>query len=241
MPKVAICFWGICRTTNHTIDSIKTNVFKPLEEANIEYDILVHTFSLTSPYSNLRNSEHNISLDNELYKLLNPTHVEIEDQDTVDKIIDLPSYRTKGDPWLRAGSVNFGTFNNHIRALYSLNKVTHSALEGDYEKIIFVRPDVKFMNPINPKWLRVKDGQIVMTDFHLVPINDRFAVTTPSSAKVFGMRFLKAKEYSLRNPLHSEQYLKYCIDQAKIKIFMVKFRFRRIRAPNSEIDFDITL
>jgi len=241
MPKVAVCFWGLCRTTNHTITSIEECVFKPLKDENIDYDIYVHTFALNTPYSNPRNSEINISLDNELYKLLKPTHVEIEDQHEVDKLIDLPSYRTMGDPWLTAGSINFGTFNNHIRALYSLNKVTQAALKGNYEKIIFVRPDVKFMNPIEPRWLQVKDGQIVMTDFHLVPINDRFAVTTPSSAKIFGQRFLKAKAYSLRNPLHSEQYLKYCLDKARIKILMAKFRFRRIRAPNSEIDLDITV
>jgi hypothetical protein len=241
MQKVAICFWGLCRTTNHTISSIQEHVFNKLKGANIDYDTYVHTFSLDTPYSNPRNAEVNINLDNELYKLLNPTHVEIEDQHEADKLIDLPSYRTKGDPWVTAGSINFGTFDNHIRALYSLNKVTQAALKGNYERLIFIRPDVKFMNPINPNWLMVKMGEIIMTDFHLVPINDRFAITTPQSAKVFGLRFNQAKAYSLRKPLHSEQYLKYCLDQAKIKILMVKFRFRRIRAPNTEIDFDITV
>jgi hypothetical protein len=241
MPKVAICFWGICRTTNHTIDSITEHVFNPLKTANIEYDVLVHTFALNKPYSNPRNSEHNISLDNTLYKLLNPTHVEVEDQQEADNLINLPTYRTMGDPWIPAGSVNFCTFDNHLRALYSLNKVTQVALKGGYEKIIFVRPDVKFMHHFDTNWLKIKEGQIIMTDFHLLPINDRFAVTTPSSAKVFGTRFQQAKPYSLSRPLHSEEYLKYCLDLANIEILMVKFRFRRIRAPNLEGDFDITV
>jgi len=239
MPKVALCFWGICRTTNHTIDSIKTYVFKPLEDANIDYDIYVHTFSISTSYSNSRTSEINIKLDNELYKLLNPDWVEVEDQADADKLIDLPSYRSKGDPWARWRSVNFCTLDNHIRALYSLNKVTHAALKKDYKNIIFLRPDVKFITPLNTNWLNIKHDEIITPDFHLHPVNDRFAVTTPYSAKVYGQRFNDAKAYSLQHQLHSETYLKYCLDLAKIKIYKVKFRFRRIRAPNTEADLKI--
>ena len=241
MPKVALCFWGICRTTNHTIDSIKEYVFKPLIEKDIEYDIYVHTLVLKTPYSNPRTSEINVSLDNDLYKLLNPTWAEVEDQAEVDKLIDLKSYRAKGDPWGRWGSVNFSTLDNHIRALYSLNKVTQAVLKKGYKNIIFLRPDVKFINPFDISWLNIKDNEIITPDFHLHPINDRFAVTTPYSAKVYGQRFIEAKAYSLKKELHSETYLKYCLDLAKIKISMVDFKFRRIRAPNTEIDLDLKI
>lgn len=37
---VALAFFGITRSLKYTIDSIKENIFKPLEENNIKYDIL---------------------------------------------------------------------------------------------------------------------------------------------------------------------------------------------------------
>ena len=241
MTKVAVCFWGLCRTTNHTIDSIKECIYKPLDEANIKYDIFVHTFSLETPYSNPRNSESAVNLDNELYKLLTPTYVEVEDQNKIDRHLDLSSYRTKGDPWEVSGSIHFSTFDNHIRAIYSLHKVTEAALKGEYDRIVFARPDVKFLNPINPNWLRIMENEIILPDFHKTPVNDRFAIASPASAKVFGQRFLEAKAFSLKYPLHSEEYLRYCLKKAKIRILEGKIRFRRIRLKNVETELDVVV
>jgi len=242
MPKVAICFWGICRTTNNTIDSIKEYVYKPLNEANIEYEIFVHTFSLNTPYTNARCEEYELNLDNELYKLLGANNPIVEDQDIIDASLNLLEYRTNGDPWVSVGSKNFGTFNNHIRALYSLHKVTTLALESKPSKILFLRPDVKFLNPIQPIWLHnIKDNEILLADFHRYPVNDRFAIASTQSAQTFGLRFNKALEYSKTKQLHSEQFLIHCLKSENIKHKLVKFRFRRIRAPNLMGDTDITV
>jgi hypothetical protein len=242
MPKVAICFWGICRTTNHTIDSIKEYIYKPLDEANIEYEIFVHTFTLNTPYTNTRCEEYDLKLDNELYKLLGANNPIVEDQDIVDANLNLLEYRTHGDPWVSVGSKDFGTFNNHIRALYSLHKVTTLALESNPSKILFLRPDVKFLNPIQPTWLRnIKYKEILLADFHCYPVNDRFALAFPKAAKIFGLRFEKALEYSKTNRLHSEQFLMHCLKSENIKHKLVKFRFRRIRAPNLMGDTNVTV
>ena len=42
--RVAICFFGLTRSLKHTIDSINTNIFQPLKNSNIEYDVFLHTY-----------------------------------------------------------------------------------------------------------------------------------------------------------------------------------------------------
>jgi hypothetical protein len=239
MSNVALCFWGICRTTDQTIQSIEQFIYRPLSEANINYTTYVHTLAVNKPYKNARTNEETDKLNNELYKLLKPTEVLIEDQETLDAQLNLQSYRTKGDPWA-PGSVNFSTLDNHIRALYSLSKVTQMALSKDHNVIIFLRPDVLFLQPILPSWIHnLKPNTILLPDFHTFPVNDRFAIASRKTAETYGLRFSDALIYSQKARLHSETFLKACLVKEKVKIILIKLRFRRVRVPNIIVDQDI--
>jgi hypothetical protein len=44
--KVAIIFFGLTRTLGKTINSIEENLFKPLRDNSIEYDIFIHTYKI---------------------------------------------------------------------------------------------------------------------------------------------------------------------------------------------------
>ena len=68
--KVALCFWGLTRSLKYTIESIKQNIFQPLDDGHIEYKIFVHTFFFNSIYNNPRANERNITLDFDEYSLL---------------------------------------------------------------------------------------------------------------------------------------------------------------------------
>ena len=46
--KIAVCFIGLCRSTHHTIDSIKSNIYQPLDDLNIDYDIYLHKENMCS-------------------------------------------------------------------------------------------------------------------------------------------------------------------------------------------------
>jgi len=196
--KVAICFWGLCRSTDITIDSIKRNVYDILKTAGIEYGVFVHTFSITRLYSNDRSQERALTLNNELYKLLEPTAAEIEDQDECDASLNLAAYRTNGDAWDGQG-LPWQTFDNHIRALYSLYKVTQMS-KGDYDYVIYLRPDCRFLTPLNIRWF---GSELILTDFSKCPVNDRFALGPPDKTRAFGERYLKALEFSKQSKLHS--------------------------------------
>ena len=234
--KVAVCFWGLCRSTDNIIDSLQKNVFDILKTAGIEYDVFVHTFSIHRPYTNTRSGEEALMLNNSLYTLLNPAEVIVEDQDEVDKRLDLAAYRSRGDAWVGQGTP-WQTFDNHIRSLYSLNTVTRMWRRGTYDYVIYLRPDVKYLNPIDVRWFQ--DQYLVMTDFGKCPVNDRFALGPPSMAVVFGERFAGALEFSRLQPLHSEKFLEYSLRTNRIPTIEVPFRFRRVRATGEECELNI--
>ena len=212
-----------------------TNIYNILKEADIKYQVYVHTFYISRPYSNKRAKEPELKLNNELYQLLKPDFFEMDNQDIIDKSLDLIQYKTKSDPW----QTNYETFDNHIRALYSLYRVTQLYKEKDYDYIIYLRPDVLYLNPINLLWLLNNDESINIPDFHSYPINDRFAICKKSTAIIYGERFTESLQYSINNNLHSETFLKYILDNANINIKTIPVRFRRVRATGEIQDLDV--
>ena len=237
---IAICYWGICRSTDKTIDSIRTNIYGPLVAAGHTYDVFVHTFSVTDLYTNARANEHRIRLNNTLHELLEPATVELEDQKAVDAKLDLTQYRTRGDPW--ATFFQAPTFDNHIRSLHSLNQVTKLWVSSPhtYERVIYLRPDVLYLNPLDPQWLEIGPTECALPDFHHHPVNDRFAILHPRSALIYGRRFEKALAYSRRERLHSETYLEFMLTANNIRLVSLPFRFKRVRANGIVIDDDVT-
>jgi hypothetical protein len=236
--KIALCFWGICRSTHNTIESIEECILKPLRKAGYEYDIYVHTYTLYRTYTNIRSNEHNLQLKNTLWKLLNPKEYMIEHQDAVDLHLNFAKYRTHGNPWAGDDNGTFSTLDNHVRALWSLKQVT-SLWRGSgivYDAVMYLRPDVQFLTYLTPNWLQnLTQTNIKIPDFHLMDgCNDRFAIGTPPSMELYGKRYHQAYEYSLRNSLHSEKFLSYILNTNKIQIEYIPIRFRRIRA-NGEI------
>ena len=81
--KVAIGFFGITRSLKYTIDSIRKNIFSALDSENVEFDVFVHCYSLTT-YKNKRtkeNIENSFMIDNDEYKLLNPKWYKQDNQE----------------------------------------------------------------------------------------------------------------------------------------------------------------
>ena len=94
--KVAIGFFGLTRSLRYTIYSITTNIYNVFKANNIEYDVFIHTYSLSS-YSNIRNKEiitdkEEIARLNNEYKLLKADYVDIHEQDEVKKINVIHNY-----------------------------------------------------------------------------------------------------------------------------------------------------
>ena len=234
---IAICIWGICRSSGYTYDSFKKNILDKLSEFGFTYDILLHTYTIDH-YTNRRAGEIGCKLDNTAWRLFNPIKSIIEDQDVVDAQLDLHKYRTHRDPW----NSNFkdSTFDNHIRSLYSLKQVTSLVGEG-YDAIMYCRPDVRYLHPLQRVWFEPArlTSCVQIPNFCKFPINDRFCLAAPHISRFFGTRFDDAYEFSKHRELHSESFLQHIFQKHGIRIHEISFNFRRVRATGVEIDTHI--
>ena len=239
-PKIALAFWGLTRSLKYTIKSIKKNILNIFKEANIEYDIFIHTYDILNKYTNNRSGEKNIKLDCSEYKLLNPTKFQIQNQGNVKNKLDLLKYRTHPDPW----KTNYETMDNFILAMYSKMKVTEliqKENEGNeiskYKYIIFLRPDVKYLNNFDLSFLnQINDNSICIPNFALYSsFNDRFCLANYNNGILYGTLFKYMLEYSKKNKLHSETFNNhYMRNFYKLNIILIPFYFNRVRANGIE-------
>jgi hypothetical protein len=235
--KIAICFWGLTRSLKYTINSIKKCIFEPLSKSGIVFDIYLHTYIIDGKYSNPRAKE-DVFLDNEEYKLLKPTYYKIENQSVVSKKINFEKYKSMANPWALDS-----TFNFHLLALWSLQQVTKlwSLRSEEYSNIMYCRPDVEYLCPIDIRLLQQQSNDIYITNFaHFankkVDQNkfgmgaDRFAIGKPQIMKIYGNRFDEAYIYSKTRELYSRTFLEDTLNKHNIKIKFINFTFIRIRA-----------
>jgi hypothetical protein len=139
--KVAICFWGITRSLKYTITSINENIIDIFKKNNINYDIFMHTFKLNN-YNNIRTLEVNNNVDNDEYKLLNPTFLKRDSQDEIKTQINITQYRTFPDPW----KSNYNSVDNYILASYSKEQLVNM-IEESTNKYDYIIKDVPSLKP----------------------------------------------------------------------------------------------
>jgi hypothetical protein len=235
--RVAICFWGIMRSLDFTLPSIEKNIFKPLDDAKIPYDIFVHTYDLNDDCSGTYSSECTLPINKYDFKRLKPTKYILENQKSADKKIGLNKYLAKGNPWNSQIEVAY----NHIRALWSLKQVTSIWSNGStnktkyqYSHVMYCRPDMTYIMPIKPEWF-VFSEEIVIPNFARhgrrgISMCDRFAIGMPDQMEIYGNRFDGALKYSKKHQLHSETYLAETLRVNDIKFRFVPFGFIRTRA-----------
>jgi hypothetical protein len=98
--KVAIILFGLSRSLNKTIDSLRMNLFAPLTENGIEYDVFVHTYKIFGPYSNIWSKEFTDNYENEdIEGLLNPKYYIFDEQEKIQNSINFEEYYTNLGNW----------------------------------------------------------------------------------------------------------------------------------------------
>lgn len=234
--KIALCFWGLTRSLKHTIQSIRENILKPLEENEIEYTIFLHTYQFQSPYINPRANEVNVKLDFNEYSLLRPDFVQIDDQDEIKKEINLKQYHTLPDPW----DSNYICLDNFVCAMYSKKQlgimVKESQLKFDY--IVYLRPDVKYINKFDTRYFNITTPKhVCIPNFHLFPkLNDRLCILTSCNLEDYCCMFNDMYKYSCVFPLHSESFQYYMITKKfQWSIRYIPIHFNRVRANGFEL------
>jgi len=235
--KIAVCFWGLTRSLKYTINSLHENIFDVFKKNNIEYKIFMHTYNVYGKYNNKRSLEHNITLDNNEYKLLEPDYISIDNQEEIKSNINFLKYRTHKDPW----DSQYQTHDNFILAMYSkkcLLKLFQDNDDGTYTHFLMIRSDVRYLNNFDIRWLSdIKNNEIYVPIFHFKPFNfnDRMALTNDKRVfTIYNNIYDIMLEYSKKKPLHSETINKVNMDNNNINVIPIKFFFNRVRANGIE-------
>lgn len=97
--RVALCFFGLTRSLNHTLESIKENVIGKIEKEGYEVDVFLHTYNDVTHLTNGRTGEDD-DLDTDQWHLLQPyDHILTSQDDFVEDIKCV--YVSSSGLWLR--------------------------------------------------------------------------------------------------------------------------------------------
>eukprot|EP01031_Cornospumella_fuschlensis_P024691 gene24691-29834_t len=241
--------WGLMRSIRFTIDSYRQYVLAPVSAMNHTYEVIVHTYKLQHAYSNARNLETSVWINETDWRLLRPNYVHVEQQEEFDVNVNYPLYQSKGDYW----DNNYLCFKNHMRALNSLHHVTlvvQSLCQSRqrrsptaakcFDAIIFLRPDVEFLHPLPVHLLNgIGSNRLYVPDFHRScrqgEYNDRMAMGGLSAALTYGKKLQRALSYSQKHIMHAEGYTyDYLHGYKELEVIEIPFRFRRMRSTGAE-------
>ena len=236
MVKIAVCYWGMTRSTKFVYNSHINNLFNVFENNNIDFDIFMHTWETESDSQSIGYSCYNISVDYEEYKLLNPTFYKIDNQPdflntiTFENYFDKQMYDRYGDSpqyeWMPQ------LIRNHLCALESQKRVYNMVIESDncYDYIMYVRPDVEILNLFDVNCLN-SDFDIILPNYdHHEGLNDRFAIIPFDKALKYSTRIDEIIEFRKKcGRIVSEKYVKYIIDNYYPNLQFIDFVMKIIR------------
>ena len=229
--KIALSFFGITRSLKYTINSINKQILDTFKDENIKFDIFLHTYTFKNAYVNQRTKEKKMDVDNEEYKLLNPTYKKIDVHENIKIQLNLKQYRSHPDPW----QTGYNSVDNFILACYSKKQLVNliERSNNHYDYVIFIRPDCLYTQKFNTNFLKkVNDKTICIPNFHSFGeyrINDRFSICNMNNYKIYGNIFDSLLELSKIMKLHSETILGYILKKNNIETEKINFIFKRMR------------
>ncbi len=228
--KIYLLFFGITRSLQWTIDSIRQNVISPAQKYG-DVSIFCHFFQLDK-IINLRSGE-NGAFDSDEYRLLRPDWISLEPPDHCLTQWNFEEISRHGDWW----NDDYASLKNLIHQLHSLYRVTEHALQQQEPGlVVFCRPDLRYHDSLDRsiRWVKSSKRQVV-----LIPdwqwwggLNDRFSIVSGEKAiRAYGQRILKIPDYLAQSggALQGEKLLKFSLDQDLIPNKPMRARACRVR------------
>ena len=248
---VALLCYGLPRSLRFTIHSIRSNVISPLQNVDVQVDTFVHTFRHRHPISNRRSQELNVKLDNDEWKLLQPTNVSIEEVESVlhDQRGLLNKLKRYGDAW-RDG---FSSLERYLLGLHSAQYVTRMAEQQhkSYDGAILIRGDLLFYDPLDVRLF----AQALRMNTIVIPawqswfgLNDRFMYGAFNEILRYGGRVEHVMSFCSQTgqPFHSEKFLYWISVNSELAfvkqklLLCTKQRAARVRADGRIHDENFT-
>lgn len=234
-PRIAICYFGLTRSTKKVYQSHFLNIFHQLDRYGIAYDVFMHTWELSGK-QRIWGKDIEAPVDYDEYQLLQPAHYQIDKQDEFTAQLDFGNYFYQGvwDACGEQGEWLPKLVLNHLCALESQKRATDMVLRSGntYDLIMYVRPDVNIKEPLPVKEiLKMQEHEIAIPDFaHGEGYNDRFAILPAAIAPLYAKRIDEIADFRKgHGRITSEKYVKFICDKYSFKIHPIKFNFDIIR------------
>jgi hypothetical protein len=235
IKKIAIIYYGLTRSLNKTIYSIRENLFNILEINNIQYDIYIHTYKINGIYKNVWSGNEINDYNNEdIISLLNPKYFLFDDQNNIENQINFNDYYTylNWNGFFPENMVKH-MIKNLVLALYSKNKITKLFNENSsqYDYAIISRPDLELINKFDINYFsQLNNNNIIIPEQDSYEgCNDRFSIGVPSIISYYGTLYEKLLEYSKHKNIISECYLQDMLNIKNIDIIKNNIKYNTIR------------
>jgi hypothetical protein len=238
--KIAICYWGMTRSTKFVYKSHINHLFNILNVNNIEYDVFMHTWKTKNDENIIWEKPCSIPIDYEEHKLLNPDYYKIENQNDFTETLNFSDYFNEKLYKLYGGDRPYEwrpqLILNHLCALESQKRVYNMVVEtkNNYDFIIYIRPDVELFNNFEISWFN-SDFDIVLLDYnHYEGFNDRFAILHMKTAAKYSERIDEIKDFRQNHGrIVSEKYVKFIVEKYYSNPKFVNFLMKIVR-PNGQ-------
>lgn len=235
MPKIAICYFGLTRSTKKVYKSHIDNFFNVLKNHGCQYEVFMHTWETEEPL--IWEQKSPLPIDYEEYKLLTPNYYQIDKQTDFLNLINFSDYFYEHLYKIYGGDTPHEwrplLIRNHLCALESQKRVTDMVLNSNkiYDLVIYVRPDVMINNVFDIKFLSLNKTSISIPDCdHYEGYNDRFAIVNFNECSNYGKRIDEIIEFRKKHGrIVSEKYVKYIINKYYTQINFINFKFTIIR------------
>jgi len=238
--KIAICYWGMTRSTKFIYESHIINLYEVLKKNNIEYNTFMHTWETQNNVNIIWENTSDIYVDYQEYKFLNPDFYKIEKQWEFLKTLDFNNYFNKELYDKYGGDTPYEwrpqLIMNHLCALESQKRVYNMVKETNikYDFIIYIRPDVKILNLFDLNCLKIPFDIIIPNYDHHEGLNDRFAILPLNIALHYSTRIDEIIEFRKNNGrIVSEKYVKYIVAKYYPNVKYIDFNMKIVRPNNT--------
>lgn len=239
-PRIAICYWGMTRSTRMVYQTHQKHIFDVLRSHGAEFDVYLHTWKteLNIVWTEACPIEHDYTE----HKYLNPIQYCIDDQDDFLSNIRLEDYyyaHEKHSEWWP------DLIRNHICALESQRRCVNMMIASNrpYDYVMFLRPDALFMCDLPYREIfdvfsqfgisgapKVLPPIVIPDDKKYHGKNDQFAVVPFSHVLPYSHRLQYMADYrQIHGVITSEKYVGYVIDQYYC-VHYITFPFNLIRS-----------
>jgi len=234
---IAICYFGLTRSTKRVYESHGTNVFAVLKRFGLTYKTFMHTWKTADNKQRVWETVVPQEIDYSEYALLKPDVYRLDSQDEFLSTINMDDYFYR-DVYAKYGHSRSGEWlpslvRNHICALESQKRSLELAEASGipFKYVMFIRPDVQIQNELPiASILEHPTALSIPNEDHNEGLNDRFAIVHSSLASLYGKRINELVEYRKHNGrIVSEKYVKYIVNKYNIQVHEIPFQFSIVR------------